>query len=427
MHIQRRIKMKPVAKLFSTLLLLALLALTTSTAWAATAANTEIVNKAHLSYSGGFADAAITVTVALVSSQANISITGAGAVNWTGANTPTLTDTITVTASANGPATYAITPSITGQTNNGNSGSFTIAGGATQNVTLGASVTTTSAVQATDANNLVIPKPNAANWDGVSLTANGIKASTALAYAIGATNYVATVSTVTDNGDGTITLHFNTALSGIPSAGTPIFEYRTLPVIVAPGSPSTAGTPITITVSATSSGGGAAAINTVPAPALNTWNTSAGNGVLRKYVRNLTNAAANSTGTNSRPFSVDGRAAANYFDGGVTGVKDDVLEYVLEASNSSVTDAVTTAIISDVIPTAYVTYQTNKFTTGTAASRDVWYQADTGATATIQAALSGAGSNTLTVPVGGTAPVAAAGGTIPANGICLVAYQVKIN
>jgi len=419
--------MKPIARLFSPLLLLALLALTTSSAWGATAANTEIVNKAHLSYAGGFADASITVTVALVSSQANISITGSGTVNWTGANSPTQTDTITVTASANGPATYTVTPSISAQTNNGNSGSFTIAGGATQNVTLGASVTTTSTVQASDVNNLVIPKPNAANWDGINLIANGIKASTALTYAIGATNYVATVSTVADNGDGTITLHFNTPLSGIPSAGTPIFEYRTLPVIVSPGSPSAAGTPITITVSATSSGGGAAAINTVPTPAVNTWNTSAGNGVLKKYVRNLTNAAANSAGTNGRPFSVDGRAAANYFDGGVTGVKDDILEYVLEASNTSGTDAITTSVISDVLPIAYVTYQTNKFTTGTAVSKDVWYQADTGATATLQIALSGAGSNTVAVPVGGAAPVAAGGGTIPANGICLVAFQVKIN
>lgn len=421
--------MKHSWKFLSALLLLALLALPAAHAWAATAANTEIVNKAHLTYAGGFADASITVTVAIINSQANITITGNGPDAWTAANTPTLTDNIVVTATANGPADYTITPSITAQTNNGASGSFTIAGAATQTITLGASVTTASsnpALYPTDANNLVIPKPNAANFDAVNKIANGIKASTALTWSIGATNYVGTVTSVAYNGDGTVTLHFDTPLTGIPSAGTPIYEYRTLPVIVAPGSPSTPGTPITVTVSASVSDGGVGTVNTAPTPGLNTWNTSSGNGVLKKYVRNLTTSSANSTGTNAKSFSVDGKVAADYFDGGVTGVKDDLLEYILEASNTSGTDPISNSVINDVIPTAYVAYQTNKYTTGAAVSKDVWYKADTGATATLTVALSGAKSDTIAIPVGGIAP-AAAGGTIPANGICLVAYQLKIN
>jgi hypothetical protein len=388
------------------------------------AANTQIVNQATLTYAGGTAHASVTVTVAIINSQANITITGAGPVAWTGPNTPTLIDNIVVTSTSNGPGTYLITPSITLQNNNGNGGAFTINGGATQSVTLGASVTTASTGHTSDANNLVIPKPNPANFLAGPI-ANGIGATTALTWSIGSNNFVGTVSTVTDNGDGTVTLHFIAAITA-PPAGTPIFEYKTLPVIVSPGSPTTGGTDITVTVSANVANGGLNPVNVVPTPGLNTWTTTSGNGALKKYVRNLTTSGGNSGGTNPIPFTVDGRAAANYFDGGVTGSKDDVLEYVLEASDSSATVAVTSAIITDVVPIAYVNYLTNQYTSGSAVSKDVWYKPDTGPVATLTAALGGASSDTLTVPVGGAAPVAASGGTIPANGICLIAYQVRI-
>ena len=410
------------AKFFSSLLLVLAMTAGAHNAWAATAANTQITNRATLTYAGGQAFAQVTVTVALVNSQASITITGAGPVGWTGPNSPTQVDNVVVTATANGPASYTITPSITGQTNNGNSGSFTINGGATQTVTLGASVITSSTAHSSDLNNLVIPTP--AGY--VAGTANGISSGTALIWTVGITTYTATVNTVTDNGDGTVTLNLTAAIGAAPPVGTPIFEYRNLPVIVSPGSPVAAGTPITVTVSATVANGGANPINTVPAPGVNTWNTSSGLGSLKKYVRNLTTAAGNTAGTNAKSFSVDGRPAVNYFDGGVTGVKDDILEYVLEATDTSATEAVTSAVITDVVPTNYVAYQTNIYTTGTAASKDVWYRADTGATETLVKTLGGANNDTLTVAVGGVAPVAPTGGTIPASGFCLVAYQVKI-
>ncbi len=400
------------------------LAASAGSAWASTAAYTQIVNQATLTYSGGTAHASVTVTVAVINSQASITITGAGPVAWTGPNTPTLTDNIVVTSTSNGPGNYTITPSITAQTNNGNGGSYTISGGASQNITLGASVTTQSTGHVSDANNLIIPRPDPTHFTAGPV-ANGIGANTTLTWTISSTNYTGTVSSVIDNGDGTVTLHFNTAIS-FPPVGTPIFEYKTLPVIVEPGSPTVGGTDITVTVSASVSNSGTNPPNTVPTPGLNTWTTTSGNGQLRKYVRNLTTATGNNSGTNARSFSVDGRAAANYFDGGVTGNTNDVLEYVLEASDTSATVAVTSAIITDVVPIAYVTYLTNQYTTGTAVSRDVWYRADTGTTATLQVALGGTGTDTLTVPVGGNEPVATGGGTIPASGSCLIAYQVRI-
>jgi hypothetical protein len=416
--------MKPSFRLLTSLLLPVILALPAARAWANVAANTQIVNQATLTYSGGTAHASVTVTVATINSQANITITGAGPVAWTGPNTPTLIDNIVVTSTSNGPATYLITPSIAGQTNNGNGGSYTINGGVTQSVTLGASVTTASTGHASDTNNLVIPKPDPTHFLAGPI-ANGIGATTALTWAIGSNNYVGTVSTVADNGDGTVTLHFNNAITA-PPAGTPVFEYKTLPVVVSPGSPATGGTDITVTVSANVANGGLNTPIVVPTPGLNTWTTSSGNGALKKYVRNLTTTSANNNGTNPISFTVDSRAAANYFDGGVTGGTGDVLEYVLEASDTSTTVAVTSAIITDVVPIAYVTYLTNQYTSGSAVSKDVWYKADTGAVATLTAALGGSNSDTLTVPVGGPVPVAAAGGTIPANGVCLIAYQVRI-
>ena len=203
---------------------------------------------------------------------------------------------------------------------------------------------------------------------------------------------------------GTVTLHFNNAITA-PPASTPVFEYKTLPVIVSPGSPATGGTDITVTVSANVANGGLNTPIVVPTPGLNTWTTSSGNGALKKYVRNLTTTSANNNGTNPISFTVDSRAAANYFDGGVTGGTGDVLEYVLEASDTSATVAVTSAIITDVVPIAYVTYLTNQYASGSAVSKDVWYKADTGAVATLTAALGGSNSDTLTVPVGGPVPV----------------------
>lgn len=412
-------------KYFSSLFLVLAITAGAHSAWAATAANTKITNKATLNYAGGTATAQVTVTVTLVNSQASITITGAGPVSWSALNSPSQTDNIVVTATANGPATYLVTPSITGQTNNGNSGSFTINGGATQSITLGASVITSSTAHTSDLSHLVIPTP-AGYVDG---TANGISSNTALTWVVGATTYTATVisGSVTDNGDGTVTLGLTAAIDAPPPVGTPIFEYKNLPVFVFPGSFVLGGTPITVTVSAQVSNGGANTVKTVDVPGLNTWNTSTGLATLKKYVRNLAvGTTGNDAGTNAKSFSVDGKAAVNYFDGGVTGIKDNILEYVLEATDTSLTEAVASAIITDVVPNNYVAYQTNVYTTGTAASKDVWYRADTGATATLVKTLGGANNDTLTVPVGGVAPVPVGGGTIPASGVCLAAYQVKI-
>ena len=62
--------MKPSFRLLTSLLLPVILVLPAARAWANVAANTQIVNQATLTYSGGTAHASVTVTVATINSQA---------------------------------------------------------------------------------------------------------------------------------------------------------------------------------------------------------------------------------------------------------------------------------------------------------------------------------------------------------------------
>ena len=71
--------------------------------FASTAANTAIVNKAVLSYNGGLtAESSVTVKVDLVPALPNVTITRGDAV-YQGTDTPGIANTVTITASANGP------------------------------------------------------------------------------------------------------------------------------------------------------------------------------------------------------------------------------------------------------------------------------------------------------------------------------------
>src|SRR6266568_842500 len=98
-------------------------ALPAGSAWANTAANTQIINQATLSYNDGSgtktASAGITVTVALVPSAVTVEVGGPQTTSYNGAGT-NLTDSFTLTATANGPDTYTLGSAVTSSSNTSN-------------------------------------------------------------------------------------------------------------------------------------------------------------------------------------------------------------------------------------------------------------------------------------------------------------------
>ena len=125
------------------------------------------------------------------------------------------------------------------------------------------------------------------------------------------------------------------------------------------------------------------------------------------------------------PYAYGGN---NYYLAGVTAKPGDFLEYVLVSTNSSLTGPVTAAVVTDAVPTTYVTLQT-----GVYGGKDITYVDETPTPhyLTVNAVGSAAtyAAPNLTVNVGGATPAIppAAGGTIPATKTVLVLYQVKVN
>lgn len=399
--------------LLAQLALLGLMLCLSTPVWANLAANTQILNKATLSYWDGTqtktSDSSVTVTVALVCAAPTIL---AGPPRTTSYNGPatTLTDSFLITATSNGPDTYNLSATVSGSTNTTGPTAVPV----TATVSLGATVTTTG-VGSPDTTHIVVP------FDGTEDGfVNGISVGSTVVISgqgreVTAINEYPLNPPTTTRAYAVITL--NSALSGVPSSGVVVGEQKTVYTTVTAGTITTSGTDVTVsdTMTATSCSGSGAAITSDAV--LNTF--TSGSGLLTKKVRNVTSPSGTGQATNF--------GGNDYYPEGVTANPGDVLEYILISSTTSA-GSVSAAVVTDAIPTAYVTFKTGVYSGGT----DITY-VDEALTAhyLTQAAADDAGQYSapnLTVNVGGVTPPIppAAGGTIPASSTVYILYRVTV-
>lgn len=192
--------MNGMRKYFGAAIFMLLLVASTGSAWATTAANTQIVNQAQLSYFDGAgtrtATAQVIVTVTLVPAIPGIAIvSGIQSTSYAGPAT-TLHNTFSVTNNSNGPDTFTLAANITSSTNTSGPTATVSNPLAPLQLNLGGSITVAGSTQT------VILVPSDGTADSV---VNGIKAGTTIV--IG--GEARTVSTVVDpgtSGTATITL-----------------------------------------------------------------------------------------------------------------------------------------------------------------------------------------------------------------------------
>jgi len=387
------------------------ISLTTGSVLANTAANTEIINNATLTFNGGAASATVTVTVALIPSPPNISITDTNGA-YTAPDTPALTDSVRITSTANGPSSYTVAPSI--NTDSNTSGA-SVNGGAT--VPIGASVTTGTS----GTTYVTVPAGGAIGNDA---EVNGIAVNDTIVFTVGGTTYTRQVTSTTDNLDGTFQLNWS-GVTAVPSAGTQIGEQRTVNLSVLPGTVTIPGTDITAVVTAVVSTSGVADVSVINSNP-NVWTTPSPNVNMTKYVRNLSDTDLNPAAGSGDSFTIN-TTSREYFTSGVTGQPGHTLEYVIVATNVGATE-LTGAAISDLIPEAFVALETGVYGTG-----DVFYIAPDTTTASFTAGAVGANQASfvagndpnLIVNVGNGASNLLTG-AIPAGDSVSIAYQVTI-
>jgi len=400
--------MKTYLKLYSCLLGSALLvAVSAAPARANLAANTQIINQAQLSYSDGvatkIATASVTVTVGLVAAAPNIIPGGPQSTSYTGAGT-TLSDSYTITAGANGPDTYNLSAAVTGSTNT----SGATAAATAPTVALGASVTTVGSTTTT----LVVPADG--NLPGEMPGVNGIQVGDTVVI----NGETRTVTAISDSPSNTSTITLNAALGAAPGVGVLVAEQKVVTTTLTAGTITTPGSDVTVSAAITATSVSSSGATLTSAPVLNTF--TSGVATLTKYVRNLSVPSGSGV-----PYIYSG---VNYYPAGVTAKPGETLEYILVASNSG-SGAVSASVVSDVLPTSFVTLRANAYGVG----REVTYVSDTNVATTLSAAPDAdaakydAALKTLTVYVG-TGATNAAGGSIPGgNKSVLVLYQVTLN
>lgn len=392
------------------LALLVILLCVSAPVWANLAANTQIINQATLTYFDGVrtvpATASVTVTVSLVPAALTI-VPGANqsASYSTGA---TLTDSFTVTSGANGPDTYGISTTVTGSTNTTGASATPVV----TTVTLGSSVTAAGSTKS------IIVVPTDGNLAGEVPGVNGI----AVGDSVVIDGQLRTVIAIADNsttGPGsTSTITLNAELSSAPGAGVLVAEQKVIQATVTPGTITTSGTDVTVSVTATVISITDVSKTATSTPAiLNTFTSGVAN--LSKYVRNVT-----------KPGSGTGVAyvynSINYYPAGVTAEPGNTLEYILVAANTSASGGVSASVITDALPTTYVTFKPGDYS----GSRDVTYVSDLNVVSYLTAV---GGDDTaaysapmLTVYIG-TGATSSAGGTIPASSRVMVLYRVTVN
>lgn len=371
-------------------------------AHATLAANTKIINSAQLSYNDGVetrtATASVTVTINLVEAAPTITPGPAKSTAYT--DTATTTDTFTITAGSNGPVTYNITSAVTDSTN---TSGVTLTPSPTS-VTLGA---TTVLSGSSGSNTITVPSDGTSNN-----VVNGIEAGDTVVI----DGNVYTVASVSDNASGTSTITLTTPLTTSPSVGSLIAEQKTISVTVDPSDIITPGTSVTVTDNITATSTTASPITTTSGTVLNTF--TSGKATLAKFVRNVTTGAVGDGATTSY-------GGNTYYATNVTAKSGDTLEYILVATNEG-SGAVTASVITDALPTTYVTFKAAQYT----GSKDIKYVDENGTASYLSAAsdtdTGSYSSPTLTVNVG-TGATNSAGGSIGAAKTVSVLYQVTVN
>jgi hypothetical protein len=226
-----------------------------------------------------------------------------------------------------------------------------------------------------------------------------------------------TVIAISDNPSGTSTITLNAPLGAAPGVGVLVAEQKVVTTTVTAGTITTTGIDVTVSAAITATSVNAAA-TTTSGPILNTY--TSGVATLIKYVRNVSVPSGSGT-----PYIYSG---VNYYSTGVTAKPGEILEYILVANNSG-SGAVSASVVTDILPTSFVTLRANAYGVG----KEITYVSDTNVTTTMSAAADAdaakydAALKTLTVYVG-TGATNAAGGSIPGgNKPVLVLYQVTLN
>jgi uncharacterized repeat protein (TIGR01451 family) len=406
-------KVKQFLKVYLSLLLLTIaVAALPGSAWANLAANTQITNNATLNYTSGTtplqSTASVTVTVSLVPAKVLISNGPDQFAQYT-SSAATLTDTFTITAQSNGPDTYNLTASITAApAGSSNTSGAQVAVNGPTSITLGASVT----VLGSDTVNIKVPS------DGTpGSSVNGITAGETVAITIGVTTYTSKVTSVTNpGGNGIATIVLTTALPSAPGAGVLVEQQVQVTTTVTAGSITTVGTDVVVSDTLTATSATLSSISTTSAAAINNTFHS-GLATLAKYVRNVTTPAAGSGGS----YSYGGNT---YYINSIAAKPGEVLEYVLVVTNTG-TGTVTASVVTDNVPTSYVTLKTGAYSGG-----EITYVNEAGTASVLTAAAdtdaATYSASTLTVYVG-TGATSSAGGSIATTKHVLVLYQVTLN
>jgi hypothetical protein len=378
------------------------------------AANTQIINAAHLSYNDGAstvtADSSVTVTVSLVPLAPTIPTGTGDSGQYTASNT-VLNNHFTVVAQSNGPDSYTLTPAIVSQTNNNTSGTIGTMSPASP-ITLGGSVVVADGSHTNSATTIYVPTDGTADSVVNQIQAND--------WVVVGTSNPIQVQSVTDPGvvggvPGIASIVFASGLSGgAPAAGDPVREQVTITVPVNSGTIDSSGSSIVITKHLTVASVTDPTKTVTSADVTDTYTSGAAS--FTKYVRNVTNAIVGGT-----DLQFPAGSGPHYYRTGVTAKTNEVLEYLIVVANSGTGD-ISAAVVTDGLPVTYANYN---------AGTIIYYDQSNTSHALTDAAADDAGkwvSPTITVNVGGTTPptLPAAGGTIAAGETVHVVYRVTV-
>jgi hypothetical protein len=401
------IRLAALRALVGSFALLALLAFVLpQAAQANMAANTQIKNAAQLSYFDGAttqtANASVTVTVALVPSAA-IDVAGPNqTTEYAGVNTQ-LSNTFTVTATANGLDSYTLTPTLGGGGINETGASVSLTSPSSP-VSLGATVTLANCTTTT----LYVPSDGTADS-----TVNGISAGTVVV--IGSDTR--TVTSVTDPGGSGIATIVLPALSIAPAAGVLVAQQVVVTVLAKSGTITASGQSIVITKTLTVASTTDPTKTTTSGAVTDTY--TSGLATFAKYVRNVTNPIVGGGATTSY-------GGNTYYTTGVTAKPSEVLEYIVTVTNSG-TGNISSCVVTDTIPVNYANFNTTPYSGSTAVTYVNESNAVSYLTATAGDDAATWSSPTLTVNVGTGAGIPPApGGTIAAGNIVKALYQVSV-
>jgi hypothetical protein len=257
--------------------------------------------------------------------------------------------------------------------------------------------------------------------DGVSnASINGILGGNVTTVVVGANSPVLVLSIV-DNASGISTITLASALSGgAPAAGVLVAEQKTVTVNVTAGTITTAGTSITVDKNLTATSTTSGAATTTSGTVRDTF--TSGLATLTKYVRNVSAAVV---GLGAQAITING-ASNTYYTSGVTAQPNQILEYVLVATNSGSGPA-SACSITDVLPITYVAFLNNAYGVGLGVAYGVTLAGPTNnltSAADLDAATLAGANLTVNVGAGATNVL---GGTILAGDTVKAAYQVRVN